>query len=445
VGGTSLYALNSTGAYGLETSWSSTGGGDSSVVKEPTYQEVAQTSGKRSTPDVSYDADPNTGFQVYDSLSYQGSKGWQEIGGTSAGTPQWAAIFAITDQIRASKSQTSLDGATQTLPMLYKDYGAPNTTGYAAYALDFHDVSEDGSRFSVATAGYDLTTGLGTPDAGNLVATFVSAGTLSKSSTTAKSTTTTTVKTAAKTKSADVTDSAPGGEITLQPTAPIFTYSTSTPPTFVFGASGTLVLPVVPAPVPAAPVASHVVAQPAFHADTAAATATAAPDNGAIFSDSALGVTAAAATADTLDWTAPNSGTIRLPLKSALRDQISFVSSAQGIVATEVAAASTSAAQVVRAELAQAAAAINATAQIVAKPHVWLELAQLDASIFSDSLRMFVGESATLAKGAGATNRLARPLEIAAASVLADAIIIGYWYQGRVRKNKKGVEVQPQA
>ena len=76
---------------------------------------------------------------------------------------------------------------------------------------------------------------------------------------------------------------------------------------------------------------------------------------------------------------------------------------------------------------------------------MWLELAQLDASIFSDSLRMFVGESATLAKGAGATNRLARPLEIAAASVLADAIIIGYWYQGRVRKNKKGVEVQPQA
>lgn len=105
VGGTSLY-VNSDGSYQTEQAWSDSGGG---------YSSIENTT----TPDVAYDGDPNTGFAVYDSVPYQGSSGWQVYGGTSAGTPQWAALVAIVDQGRALQGLGSLDGATQTIPAIY--------------------------------------------------------------------------------------------------------------------------------------------------------------------------------------------------------------------------------------------------------------------------------------------------------------------------------------
>src|SRR5256885_13757820 len=55
---------------------------------------------KRGTPEVSYAADPATGFAVYDSVPYNNQSGWFQMGGTSAGTPQWAAIIAVANQLR---------------------------------------------------------------------------------------------------------------------------------------------------------------------------------------------------------------------------------------------------------------------------------------------------------------------------------------------------------
>ena len=57
---------------------------------EPSYQTSVQTTGKRTTPDVSLNAAPNTGYYVYDSVPYNGLSGWWEVGGTSASTPIWA-------------------------------------------------------------------------------------------------------------------------------------------------------------------------------------------------------------------------------------------------------------------------------------------------------------------------------------------------------------------
>src|SRR5207244_2794009 len=98
VGGTSL-TLTSGGGYGSETGWRSGGGGTSAYVPKPTYQTYVSTpsSTKRTGPDVAYDADPNTGVLVYDSVN----GGWFAYGGTSAGAPQWAALVAIADQGRA--------------------------------------------------------------------------------------------------------------------------------------------------------------------------------------------------------------------------------------------------------------------------------------------------------------------------------------------------------
>ena len=163
VGGTSLQ-LSTGGVYMSESAWSDSSGGYSIFESEPNYQNSAQGSGTRTTPDVALDADPNTGYAVYDSVSYQGYVGWQEIGGTSSATPQWAGIIADADQGRVADGQGTLDGATQTLPLLYSLYASPRSPSYLDYTDDFHDITRGSSSFFTrAGTGYDLVTGLGSP------------------------------------------------------------------------------------------------------------------------------------------------------------------------------------------------------------------------------------------------------------------------------------------
>jgi subtilase family serine protease len=164
VGGTSLYLLNSSGAYGTEQAWSGSGGGFSSFENEPRYQLGVQQSLTRTTPDVAYDADPNTGFYVYD--TYQAG-GWYAIGGTSAGAPQWAALIAIADQGRALAGRGALDGPSQTIYALY-------SMAHSNYSANFHDVV-GGSNGYYAGSGYDLATGLGTPRSNAVVQMLVRA------------------------------------------------------------------------------------------------------------------------------------------------------------------------------------------------------------------------------------------------------------------------------
>ena len=85
VGGTTL-SISSSGSVSSESAWSSSSGGSSRFESAPTYQSSAGVSTTtRKSPDVSYNANPNTGFAVYDSLSYQGESGWAEVGGTAPG------------------------------------------------------------------------------------------------------------------------------------------------------------------------------------------------------------------------------------------------------------------------------------------------------------------------------------------------------------------------
>jgi hypothetical protein len=167
VGGTSLFT-DPAGNYLSEGPWrgfrNGTSGGFSQVEAEPSYQQFAQQSGARSTPDVGYNGDPATGFAVYDSLPYQGRSGWDVVGGTSAGAPQWAALVAIADQGRALAGGGPLDGFTQTLPALYSVYSAPLTAGYTSFTSYFNDIGND---------GYGYTTGLGTPHAAAVVSLLV--------------------------------------------------------------------------------------------------------------------------------------------------------------------------------------------------------------------------------------------------------------------------------
>src|SRR5262249_5930979 len=87
VGGTRL-TVDAAGNFLGEAAGGGSGGGPSVYFSRPSYQAATYGGTKRAAPDVSYDADPSTGFSVYNTFD----GGWEQIGGTSAGAPQWAAL-----------------------------------------------------------------------------------------------------------------------------------------------------------------------------------------------------------------------------------------------------------------------------------------------------------------------------------------------------------------
>ena len=163
VGGTTLIVA-STGQYQLELPWAGSSGGYAKFEAEPAYQRSVQDTGRRSTPDVSFDGDPNTGVNVFETSPITGQGSWEVVGGTSLGTPAWAAIIAIADQGRAVEGQGSLNGSTQTLPTLY-----------ALPPSDFHPVAAFTRRSKLpATATANTVTGRGTPNGAILIDGLVS-------------------------------------------------------------------------------------------------------------------------------------------------------------------------------------------------------------------------------------------------------------------------------
>ena len=147
-GGTTL-KLDASGDVSSETAWSGSGGGLSKFFAEPAYQLGAQTTGQRGVPDVAWDSDPNTGVATYDSEE----GGWAAAGGTSAASPQWAALTAIANSLRAGQGKAPI--GTNFLNVIYLNANA------------FRDITvgKNGSCGAVCDAGpgYDFVTGLGSP------------------------------------------------------------------------------------------------------------------------------------------------------------------------------------------------------------------------------------------------------------------------------------------
>jgi kumamolisin len=144
-GGTSVNR-NSSGAFTSETGWSGSGGGPSRYESKPSYQDgVSGTSSTaRSIPDISFDANPNTGVAVYDSTSCSGLSGWLVFGGTSVASPSLAGVVNLAGQFHTS-SLVEL------------------TTIYAnrANAADFRDILTGKAGRNSAGPGYDYVTGVG--------------------------------------------------------------------------------------------------------------------------------------------------------------------------------------------------------------------------------------------------------------------------------------------
>lgn len=181
VGGTTLQ-INFDNTYQSEQVWNdrvihngASGGGLSQVWQMPSWQQApgvanAYSTGFREVPDVSLNADPQTGYDIYCSAGGCANHGWMILGGTSAAAPAWAAMLALANQ--ASLKANGFNAGFLN-PSLYNvAHGAYGTS----YAAAFHDIvpvtgslnNNDyigASGAYPATSTYDLATGLGTYDA----------------------------------------------------------------------------------------------------------------------------------------------------------------------------------------------------------------------------------------------------------------------------------------
>jgi kumamolisin len=165
VGGTTL-STAADGRWLAEQSWfdvplsQGTGGGVSSLFELPDWQrevvnQVApeHKTGKRMTPDISAVADPFTGVKIV-------LDGQQVVGGgTSQSAPIWAGLAAVMNQYLVANGGRRIGDIN---PLLYGiATGAPLPA--------FRDITLGGNAVATAGPGYDLATGLGTPDVDNLV------------------------------------------------------------------------------------------------------------------------------------------------------------------------------------------------------------------------------------------------------------------------------------
>jgi subtilase family serine protease len=161
VGGTNLQ-LGAGNTYGGETTWnnsatSATGSGCDDASPAPAWQTAVSTWAAigcgtfRGMNDVSADADPNTGAAVYDTAR----GGWMQVGGTSLAAPLIAGVYGLAANAGTVSYPASLPYANAgSLRDVTSGSNLPGMDGFfCAAALQCN-----------AAAGYDLPTGLGTPN-----------------------------------------------------------------------------------------------------------------------------------------------------------------------------------------------------------------------------------------------------------------------------------------
>jgi subtilase family serine protease len=151
------------------------GGGQSIAWTRPSWQVapgITPIETGRLVPDLSTMADPGTGFIQY----FRGA--WGSIGGTSIGAPLVSALVAVAAQSCGTNRLGFIN------PSLY----AMASTGFADVTTGTNDVNGVGSYS--AGPGYDLASGLGSPNGAPFIAGLCPASYDAAKSTFALSTTT---------------------------------------------------------------------------------------------------------------------------------------------------------------------------------------------------------------------------------------------------------------
>jgi subtilase family serine protease len=165
VGGTTLLAAND----GVnESAWGGSGGGFSTFFSRPDYQQNlprSMQSTQRGIPDIAANADPLSAMAIY----YDGE--WQQVGGTSAATPTWAAIIAVANQMAGH-------------PLGFINPALYQIATSSKFASDFRDITSGDNSFSEdkvnvrgysAREGWDPLTGWGAPIGSRLLPDLIAA------------------------------------------------------------------------------------------------------------------------------------------------------------------------------------------------------------------------------------------------------------------------------
>ena len=177
VGGTTLAMNGAAASYNSETVWNynlngipneGSGGGISSYyTPPPTWQtNISMTNNNGSTtfrniPDVAFTADDI--FVSYDNGDDTGADYFM---GTSAAAPLWAGFTALINQQSEAVNGTTVGFLN---PALYALAGTTNYTNVFHDITTGNNVGSNTPGLYNAVAGYDLATGLGTPNGTNLI------------------------------------------------------------------------------------------------------------------------------------------------------------------------------------------------------------------------------------------------------------------------------------
>jgi len=209
IGSISAWADNTTlGGNGGFYNNVGSGGGVSSNFAAPPWQAATLGVASRELPDMSLDADPDTGPSVAIDAAYGFAP--EAVGGTSASAPEAAAQWSLVLQACKASSTCNQGGATgyrlgNPAPLLYAIYATEGTSGgytvgsYSptgfkpalTYSQVFYDVTYGGNQavpapipspsagaspLAIPTPtgynsgpGYDQVTGLGAPFTGHLI------------------------------------------------------------------------------------------------------------------------------------------------------------------------------------------------------------------------------------------------------------------------------------
>jgi kumamolisin len=133
-----------------------TSGGVSALFDRPAWQEKLtvsrDTARRRLSPDVSAVGDPLTGVRfIYSQNEYVGA-------GTSQAAPIWAALTVLMNQHVKANGGRALGNIN---PLLYRVAQGSELPG-------FRDIQSGGNAVDFAQPGYDVVTGLGSPNTYNL-------------------------------------------------------------------------------------------------------------------------------------------------------------------------------------------------------------------------------------------------------------------------------------
>ncbi len=157
VGGTNLNMNGSGASYNSETGWSGTTGGILTSLALPAYQTLIPMNNGASTtnrncPDVSAVA---SGCLLY----ANNSSSVINVGGTSVAAPTWAGFMALVNQQAVGAGKPTVGFAN---PALYQ-------IAQSNYTANFHDITSGSAGTFSAGPGYDLVTGIGSPNGQTLI------------------------------------------------------------------------------------------------------------------------------------------------------------------------------------------------------------------------------------------------------------------------------------